>query len=56
MDEDQRKAIFQAVVEAQDAGMPVVDARKTVAKQFGVSEAEVRRIEEEGVKDEWPPL
>ena len=56
MDETQRKTIFQAIVEAQDAGMSVIAARMTVAQQFGVSEAEVRRIEEEGIDKEWPPL
>jgi hypothetical protein len=53
---DRRMAIFQAVVEMQDTGVPAVVSRRRVAKQFGVSESHVRRIEEEGLQGNWPPL
>ncbi|MBN9521856.1 hypothetical protein J0H58_25625 [bacterium] len=53
---DRRKEIFLAVVEAQDSGMPVARSRAAVAERFGVSEAEVRDIEREGLAAQWPPL
>jgi hypothetical protein len=53
---DRRKEIFRAVVEAQDGGMAVAPSRAAVAAQFGVSEAEVRDIEREGLSEGWPPL
>jgi len=44
------------VVEAQDGGMGVAASRAAVAAQFGVSEAEVKDIEREGLAAGWPPL
>jgi hypothetical protein len=44
------------LVEAQDAKMGVVQSRKEIAKQFGITDRQVRRIEQEGVDSEWPPL
>src|SRR5205807_7928307 len=52
----ERKAIFLALVEAQDAGMGVGWSRKEVTRRFGVGDRQVRRIEEEGIDREWPPL
>ncbi len=54
--EPRRKEIFLALVEAQDGGASVAESRKLIAKQFGVSEPEVRRIEQEGIDQGWPPL
>jgi hypothetical protein len=54
--EDRRRDIFRALVEAQDRAVPVPQSRKLVAGQFGVTEAEVRRIELEGIDGGWPPL
>lgn len=51
-----RKAIFLAVVDAQDGGTPVALSRQKVAADFGVTEGEVRLIEEEGADAGWPPL
>ncbi len=51
-----RKAIFLALVEAQDGKMSVVQSRKEIAGQFGISDRQLRRIEEEGVEGDWPPL
>ena len=31
-------------------------SRKHVAKQFNISEGQVRQIEHEGIEHEWPPL
>lgn len=52
----QRQEIFRALVEAQDEGMAVPQSKKAVAERFGITEAQVRQIEEEGVDQEWPPL
>jgi hypothetical protein len=54
--EDRRKEIFLALVEAQDQALSVVQSRQTVAARFGVSEDMVRRIEQEGLDKQWPPL
>ena len=53
---EERKAVFLALVAAQDMGMGVVRSRKEVAEQFGLSDREVRRIEQEGLDAGWPPL
>jgi hypothetical protein len=56
LDRAQRKAVFLALVAAQDSGMPPGKSRTVVADQFGISGAAVRMIEEEGIAAEWPPL
>jgi DNA-directed RNA polymerase specialized sigma subunit len=54
--EERRKEIFSALVEAQDRQMTVAQSRKEIANRFGLSESQVRRIEQEGLDNEWPPL
>ncbi len=54
--EDRRKEIFKALVEAQDQEMSVAQSRKLISERFQVSEAEVRKIEHEGLEGLWPPL
>ena len=54
--EPRRKDIFLALVEAQDRKMSPAASRKLVAWRFGVSEGQVREIEQEGLDKEWPPL
>ncbi len=56
LSEDMRKEIFLALVEAQDQGTGVAQSRKEIAERFGVSEAQVRQIESEGINGQWPPL
>jgi hypothetical protein len=53
---DRRKEAFRDLVEAQDRGLSVPDSRRVVAARYELTEAEVRAVEEEGVKKEWPPL
>jgi hypothetical protein len=53
---ERRMEIFYAVVEAQDRALGTVRARQLVSRQFGVSENDVRPIEDEGLQQEWPPL
>lgn len=54
--DDVRKAIFAALVEAQDRGEKVVRSRVDVAERFGVTRQTVERIEREGIAGQWPPL
>jgi hypothetical protein len=54
--EVKRKAIFLALVKAQDAGDTVFQSRRTVAKRFNISDGLVLRIESEGIEANWPPL
>jgi hypothetical protein len=54
---ERRKQIFLDLVQTQAAdNISVAEARRRVAQQYGITEAEVRAIEEEGVQHEWPPL
>lgn len=54
--EPRRKEIFLALVETQDQAVGVVRSRQLIAHRFGVSEDQIRRIEQEGLDHEWPPL
>jgi hypothetical protein len=56
LSEPQRKEIFLALVEAQDHEMTVAQSRKMVAERFGIAESLIRRIEREGLDQQWPPL
>jgi hypothetical protein len=51
-----RKDLFRALVDAQDQGMSVLQSRHVVAKRFRVTDRQVRRIEQEGLDNGWPPL
>jgi hypothetical protein len=52
----ERKAIFLALVQAQDAGASVAQSLKEVAQRFGITEQHLKRIEQEGIDGQWPPL
>ena len=56
LSEDQRKEIFLALVEAQDQAMSVAQSRQTISERFGITDAQVRDIEREGLDQQWPPL
>jgi hypothetical protein len=56
LSEEQRKEIFLALVDAQDHDMSVTQSRRHIAAQFGIREEQVRRIEQEGIENGWPPL
>ena len=56
MPEDRRRAVFLAVVEAQDGGATVAASRDAVAERFGMTVPQVRAIEREGLDAGWPPL
>jgi len=51
-----RKAAFRALVEAQDRGLSVQDSRRAVGVEFGLTEGQVRAVEDEGIESRWPPL
>ena len=53
---DLRRAIFAALVAAQDTARSPHDAKQQVLAQFGVTWAVVEQIEREGMNNEWPPL
>lgn len=53
----QRREIFHTLVTTQDMGlMSVAQSREHVTKQFEITDAQLRQIEEEGLEKEWPPL
>jgi len=53
----QRQEIFHALVATQDLGiMTVAESVQHVIKQFDITEAQLRQIEDEGIDKEWPPL
>jgi hypothetical protein len=56
MSVENRQAIFLALVESQDSGLGVVESRAKVALQFSVQVEDVKRIEKEGLTNQWPPL
>ena len=51
-----RRAVFAALVAAQDQGLSVQSSRKRVAKDFDVTYHVVAAVEREGMDREWPPL
>ena len=54
--QQQRMAVFRALVEAQDGGLSVPASRKAISQEYGLSDVQVRRIEQEGLDAGWPPL
>jgi hypothetical protein len=53
---EQRMEVFKALVEAQDGEVGVVRSRKEVAQRFGLSDRQLKQVEQEGVDGDWPPL
>ena len=56
LSEERRKEVFFALVDAQDHEMGVAQSRKTLVQRFGITEAQIRQIEREGMDNQWPPL
>ena len=54
--EPRRREIFRLLVSAQDMDMTVDESYEYLRDRFNLSADEVRRIEEEGVVCDWPPL
>ncbi len=53
---DRRKEIFHNLVSTQDVIPDVPRSRQIVAKKFGITEVQLRQIEDEGIDRQWPPL
>lgn len=56
LSEPVRKEIFSALVDAQDHEMSVEQSRKVITEKFGISDSQLRKIEREGIEQQWPPL
>jgi len=54
--ESRRGQLFHLLVIAQDYAMSVAEARQMACDLFGIAEAQVVRIEQEGLESTWPPL
>ena len=54
--EDLRRAVFAALVSAQDRARSAHEAKQEVLARFGVTWAILERIEQEGLDKQWPPL
>lgn len=52
----QRREIFQTLVTTQDEGMKVSQSLEHVSKQFEITDAQIRQIQDEGIEKQWPPL
>jgi len=48
---ERRMEVFAALVEAQDSNMTIAQSRKATAERFGLTEQQVRRIEQEGLDE-----
>jgi crotonobetainyl-CoA:carnitine CoA-transferase CaiB-like acyl-CoA transferase len=53
---DRRKEIFRDLVQTQDVVSNVPRSRQMVAKKFGITEGQLKQIEDEGIERQWPPL
>ena len=51
-----RRSIFADLVLEQDQGVGVRASRFAVARRHGITVDDVRRIEQEGLDLQWPPL
>jgi hypothetical protein len=47
---------FRLLVVAQDLDMTVDESRTMVGELFGLTDAEVCQVEQEGISRGWPPL
>lgn len=52
-EESDRKAVFMALIELQDARVTVADSRRRIAERFEVSIDDVILIEREGLDKHW---
>lgn len=54
--EKTRKEIFSKVVEAEDSGEDSKSARSRLAGEYAIDAADMRKILDEGIENNWPPL
>ncbi len=53
---DRRKEIFHTLVTTQDVIPNVPRSRQIVTKKFGITEEQLKEIEDDGIDQQWPPL
>ena len=53
---ERQRAVFAAIVAAQDGGASVAASRASVGLRYQVTVSQARAIEREGVEKGWPPL
>jgi hypothetical protein len=53
---DERREIFASLVQTQDEVANVASSRQIIAERYSISEGQLKKIEEEGIDREWPPL
>jgi acetyl-CoA acetyltransferase len=51
-----KKEIFRDLVNLQDETKDVARSREMIMERHGVTREQLKRIEEEGIEGEWPPL
>jgi hypothetical protein len=52
--EQQRRAIFHALVEIQDTGMAVAASKAKIASRFRIPEGQLDLIVDEAIRHDWP--
>ena len=53
---EQRREIFSDLVATQDVVHDVPRSKQMICQKFGITEAQLRQIEDEGIDRQWPPL
>ncbi len=53
---EQRREIFRALVTTQDIVHDVPKSKEIVSKKYGITPAQLKQIEDEGIERQWPPL
>jgi hypothetical protein len=56
LSEDQRREIFRILITGQDLDMSLAESRQMVMEMYRLNEAQVLKIEQEGMDAGWPPL
>ncbi|MCS7016465.1 MAG: hypothetical protein RMJ19_11420 [Gemmatales bacterium] len=52
----QRKEIFRELVEIQDSLQDVRKSRQIIMEKHRITDRQLRKIEDEGIRRQWPPL
>jgi hypothetical protein len=53
----ERMQVFKDLVATQDGGtLSVTQARRLIARRYGLADHELGDIEKQGLEEDWPPL
>jgi hypothetical protein len=53
----QKQTIFRELVDLQDLRqMTIEDSLRRISEEYGITEVQLRKIQDEGIDAEWPPL